>query len=289
MNSEQDAIPAIEGDVVPKPEQDDMAQGRQKLGEHLLELRRRLIWSFGALSIGALICYFFSEHIFSFLIRPLATAMGEESTHRLIYTGLTEAFFTTLKLSFFGGLFLTFPIILAQIWIFVAPGLYAREKRAFLPFLAATPVLFVLGGALVYYFVMPLAWKFFLGFQTSPEETGLPIQLEARIGDYLNLIISFIFAFGLCFQLPVVLSLMARAGMITADWLAQRRKFAIVIAFIVGGALTPPDVISQVSLAVPVVGLYEISILMIRYAERAHKRAVAQSLGAESLGDDDKI
>lgn len=278
MSDEGHVTPVTPVDaVVLSPEQEEAEHNRQKLTDHLLELRRRLMWSFGALSLGTLFCYFFSEHIFAFLIKPLASAMGHESTHRLIYTGLTEAFFTTLKLSFFGGLFLTFPVILAQIWIFVAPGLYAREKRAFMPFLAATPVLFLLGGALVYYFVMPMAWKFFLGFQTSPEETGLPIQLEARIGDYLNLIITFIFAFGLCFQLPVVLSLMARAGIITADWLAQRRKFAIVVAFIVGGALTPPDVISQVSLAIPIMLLYEISILMIRYAERAHKRALAES------------
>ncbi|MGB0719608.1 MAG: twin-arginine translocase subunit TatC, partial [Bdellovibrionales bacterium] len=168
---------------------------------HLIELRVRLLWAVAAMSVGTGICFFFVEDIYGFLVQPLAAAGSE----RLIYTGLTEAFFTYLKVAFFAGIFLTFPILLLQVWLFIAPGLYRNEKRAFLPFLIATPVLFFTGGAIVYYVVMPAAWPFFLSFQTGAEETALPIQLEARVSEYLDLIMTLIFAFGLCFQLPVFL------------------------------------------------------------------------------------
>jgi sec-independent protein translocase protein TatC len=235
---------------------------------HLVELRRRLMLCFGALAVMTLICYMGRDHILAVLIRPLAQSMDAESTHRLIYTSLTEAFFTALKISFLTALFVTMPLILMQIWKFVAPGLYKREQGAFLPFLIATPVLFILGGLLVYFFIMPMAWAFFLGFQTSGAETVLPIQLEPRIGDYLNLILSLIFAFGLCFQLPVLLMLLARAGFIKAIDLSSRRKYAIVAAFVIGAVMTPPDIISQTMLALPIVLLYEISILLIRRMEK---------------------
>lgn len=234
------------------------------LTAHLIELRTRLLWVIGAMVIAMILSFTFVEDIYNFLIIPLAQAMTENDTNRLIYTGLTEAFFTYIKVAFFAGLFLTFPILLIQLWMFIAPGLYQNEKSVFLPFLVATPALFFLGGACVYYFVLPMAWPFFLSFQSDAGTTALPIQLEARVSEYLDLIMTLIFAFGLCFQLPVLLTLLGKAGIVTADWLASKRKFALIIAFIVAALLTPPDVISQFLLAIPVLALYEISILLIR-------------------------
>ncbi len=245
---------------------------------HLMELRIRLLWVIAAMVLGTSVCFFFVDEIYNFLVRPLANSMNENDTNRLIYTGLTEAFFTYLKVAFFAGVFLTFPILLMQIWMFVAPGLYKDERKVLLPFLVATPILFFAGGACVYYFVLPMAWPFFLSFQSAGGDMALPIQLEARVSEYLDLIMTLIFAFGLCFQLPVLLTLLGRVGIISAQFLASKRKYAVIITFIIAAFLTPPDIISQIMLAVPILALYEISIILIKMSAPKNDDNTAQNL-----------
>ncbi len=231
---------------------------------HLAELRVRLLWIIGVMVFGTAISFIFVDEIYSFLVQPLANSMGDGDTNRMIYTGLTEAFFTYFKVAFFAGVFITFPVLLMQVWIFIAPGLYSSEKKILLPFLLATPILFFAGGACVYYLVLPMAWPFFLSFQVSANDAVLPIQLEARVSEYLDLIMTLIFAFGLCFQLPVFLTLLGRAGIISAEFLEKKRKYAIIITFVIAAFLTPPDIISQIMLAVPIFALYELSIILIK-------------------------
>ncbi len=241
---------------------------------HLTELRSRLVKSIIYLFIFFVICYFFAEDIYSFLVQPYAEAVkDDEVNRRLIFTALHETFITYLKVAFFTAMFVSSPIILTQIWKFIAPGLYKNEKRALLPYLIATPTLFLLGGMLVYYLVMPLAIKFFLTFETSAQVSGLPIQLEAKVNEYLSLIMRLIFAFGISFQLPVLLSLLARVGFIDSEYLKKRRKYVIVIIFIAAAILTPPDPITQIGLGIPLLILYELSILSVKIIEKKKKNA----------------
>ena len=235
---------------------------------HLAELRKRLIHSFIFLIIFFVGCYFFAEHIYGFLVEPYAKAVKNDGVgRRLIFTALQETFLTYLKVSFFAAFFVTCPYILMQVWKFIAPGLYKHEKIAILPYLILTPILFFLGGILVYYLIMPLAIKFFLSFESTGLSTNLPIQLEAKVNEYLSLIMKLIFAFGISFQLPVVLSLLARVGLIDSVFLKKRRKYVVVIIFTMAALLTPPDPITQIGLAIPLLILYELSIFSVKFIE----------------------
>ena len=259
--------------------EDDVESNKMPLIEHLIELRNRLLWSIGALVVGFVLCYLVAEEMYRFLVQPLADLMEGQPGRRMIYTALHEAFFTQLKVAFFGSVCLTFPIVAGQLWAFIAPGLYKKERRAFLPFLLATPILFVMGAALVYYLIFPLAWQFFMSFETAGAEGTLAIVMEPKVNEYLSLVMKLIFAFGLSFQLPVVLMLMARAGMVTSKGLAEKRKYAVVLTFATAALLTPPDIISQIGLGIPILLLYEISILGTKLVEKKRaEREVADEI-----------
>ena len=235
--------------------------------DHLTELRRRLLWSFIYIIIIFCVCFYFASDLFYFLAKPLVNLLNVDEGQGFIYTALQEAFFPELKIAFFFALFFAFPLIAIQIWKFIAPGLYKNEKNAFLPFLIATPILFFAGGAMVYYLIAPLAWNFFLSYQNIGS-SGVPIRLEAKMGEYLSLMMRFIFAFGLAFQLPVVLGLMAKIGMVTYTSLKKFRKYAIVLALLAAAFLPPPDPSSQISLALPIIFLYEISIFIAKIIQK---------------------
>jgi sec-independent protein translocase protein TatC len=263
----------------------DTEESKMPLLDHLVELRSRLMWSV-AIVIGLFIAIFpFAEYVYQFLVQPLADVFDEMGGgRRLIFTALHEAFFTYIKLSLITALFVAFPFISMQFWMFVAPGLYKHEKTALAPFLVATPVLFFMGGAMVYYLVMPWAYEFLLNFELQGGEGTLPIVSEPKVNEYLSLSINLIFAFGICFELPVVLSLLGRIGIINSEGMREKRKYAILIAFIVAAVITPPDVISQVMLASVLICLYEISIFSVRLIE---KKRVENSEKEDDEDDED--
>ena len=236
---------------------------------HFVELRSRLIKSIIFVIVVFVISYTFAEQIYNFLVEPYANAVkDDQNSRRLIFTALHETFITYLKVAFFAAIFIGSPIILIQIYKFIAPGLYKNEKKAILPYLIFTPILFLLGGLLVYYLVMPLAIKFFLSFETSGSSTSLPIQLEAKVNEYLSLIMRLIFAFGISFQLPILLNLLARIGLVNSNYLKKTRRYVIVIIFTVAAILTPPDPITQIGLAIPLLLLYELSIITVKFTEK---------------------
>ncbi|MEZ5828857.1 MAG: twin-arginine translocase subunit TatC [Hyphomicrobiales bacterium] len=259
---------------------DDIDESKAPLIEHLIELRRRLMWALVAIFVAFVICFWFAKPIYNVLLWPYHVAAGVDAPIELIYTAPQEFFFTQVKLALFGAMFLAFPVIASQLYMFVAPGLYRKERQAFLPFLIATPILFLLGAALVYFVAMPLAMKFFLSMQETGDN-GVQILLTAKVSEYLSLIMMLMIGFGICFQLPVLLTLLARAGLVTSDQLKHYRKHAIVGVFIAAAILTPPDPISQIALALPTLALYEISIYAVKLAERKRAAATATAPAAE--------
>jgi sec-independent protein translocase protein TatC len=241
-----------------------MTLARQPLVEHLMELKRRLCICLCAFAATTGISYFFAPDIYAFLVAPLAHAMPEGEGRRMIYTSLTEAFFTYLRLAMFAGFIAAFPVIALQLYRFLSPGLYAKEKRAMVPYFIAAPLLFFMGAAFVYYLVFPAAWKFFLGFESAGGAGALPIQLEAKVGDYLSLSMHLIVAFGLSFQLPVILVLLVKSGMMSLESLKKGRRYALVGIVTLAAVITPPDIFSQIALSVPLYVLYECAILFCR-------------------------
>lgn len=259
----------------------DIDETQAPLLDHLIELRGRLLRAVAALAVAFFVCLYFAKDIFGLLVLPLTGAFPP-GQGRLVYTKLYEQFFVELKVALFAAFFLSFPVIANQLWAFVAPGLYAREKRAFLPFLIATPVLFGLGASLAYFVVMPTAFHWMLGFQGTAG--GLTLEALPAVGDYLSLVMQFILAFGISFLLPVLLLLLNRAGIVKREQLVRARRYMIVLAFVVAAVATPPDVISQLMLAVPLIALFEGSLVAMRFLE--HKDAVAEAKGAEIVAAD---
>ena len=246
----------------------ELNKNKQPLLEHLIELRSKIIKTMITIIVFFIFFYIFADNIYNFLVKPYANAVAGEEGRRLIFTALHETFFTYIRVAIFASLFVSLPFLLIQLWIFIAPGLYKNEKNVVLPYLLATPILFILGSALVYYLIMPLAIKFFLSFESIGGNGALPIQLEAKVNEYLSLIMRLILAFGLCFQLPVALTLMARVGLVSSEGLKKNRKYVMVGVFAIAAILTPPDPISQIGLGIPILLLYELSIIAVSFIEK---------------------
>jgi sec-independent protein translocase protein TatC len=255
-----------------KIEGDELDPSRAPLMDHLVELRKRLVWAFATLLLSFIIAFAFVDPIFTVLVQPLKEA-GHD---RMIFTGVMEAFFTRVKLAFFAAIMISFPVLATQLWLFIAPGLYKQERRAFLPFLLMTPVLFAAGAAMAYFFAIPVALHFLLGFEG--DLGGVTQEALPAVGNYLDFITKFLFGFGVAFLLPVLIMLIERAGLVKLEQLRKGRRYAIVIAFVVAAVLTPPDVVSQLLLAVPLVILYEVALIAIVLTRRRRQaRAAAEA------------
>jgi sec-independent protein translocase protein TatC len=257
-------------------DESEIDASRAPLIDHLIELRTRLIWAIVSFLGCFLVCFFFAQRIYAFLTMPLAHALAGHANDHLIYTALYETFFTYVKVGMFAGLCLAFPIIAAQIWLFVAPGLYRKERRAFLPFLAATPILFLVGAAFVFYVMLPFAIHFFLSYETPTTHGAMGIQLQAKVSEYLDFVMALIFAFGLTFQMPVLLTLLGRVGILSSTQLRSMRRYAYVGIVVLAAIITPPDAFSMISLIVPLVLLYEISIWCVKMFESQRNRPDAE-------------
>ncbi len=260
-------------------ETNELNLSKAPLLAHLMELRQRIFYCLLFLSLAFSISYYFSEEIYRFLLQPLERVFANDARHRhMIYTGLHEAFFTYLKVSFFAAFFFTLPLILIQIWRFIAPGLYKDERKSAMPLFVLTPVLFIAGAMLAFYVVIPLAWEFFVSFETQGNNNHLAVQLEARVSEYLGLITQLILAFGLSFELPILLLVLAKAGIITAEDLLHHRRHAVVVAFLIAALITPPDLISQIALGTPILILYQISIWLIRWTSADKKTRLRRQI-----------